>query len=304
MSLFVEILSSVTLPIVLLMALGWLVQKRLELNVRTLSRLLLNVILPFALFHFLTSAELPLRDSWPTVWFTVLQFVVLTAIGWGIAILCRLPRDVLPVVAVAMAFANTGNFGLPVAQLSFPPDYLLHQTLIVSLHSVLIIPFGVMALARRNGGVMQSLRALVYSPMIIAVALGLLVKGLGLELPKLITHPVGIIAGAYIAIALFTLGAQLAETRFSLSHGPVWLAVFLKLLVAPLLTWGAVLLMGFEPQLADLLVVASAAPVGLLLAIFCTDYDRAPDAAGAMVLVSTILSPLTVTAWIVLMRLA
>lgn len=302
MNLFFEILTTVTLPIVLLMATGWLVQQKLSLDVRTLSRLLINVILPCALFYFLTSAELPLSESWPTVWFTVLQFVVLTAIGWGIAALCRVPEEIRPVIAVAMAFANTGNFGLPVAQLSFPPDYLLHQTLIVSLHSMLIIPFGVIALARKNGGLVQSVRALAFSPMILGVAAGLVVKGFGLELPKLVTHPIEIIAGAYIAIALFTLGAQLAETQFSLSHPPVWLAVFLKLLLAPLLTWGALLFLDIEPQLSDLLVVATAAPVGLLLAIFCTDYDRVPDAAGAMVLVSTVLSPITVTAWIVLLR--
>lgn len=301
-TLFLEILTTVTLPIILLMALGWIVQKKLSLDLRTLSRLLLNVILPCTLFYFLTSAKLPLLESWPTVWFTVLQFIVLTAIGWGIAIICRMPHDVRPVIAVATAFANTGNFGLPVAQLAFPPDYLLHQTIIVSLHSLLIIPFCVVALAQSNGGLVQSVRALLVSPMIIGVVAGLVVKGFEIELPHLVTHPIKLISGAYIAIALFTLGAQLAQTRFSLGHAPVWLGVGLKLLLAPLLTWGVLLFLGFERQLSDLLVVASAAPVGLLLAIFCTDYDRTPDAAGAMVLVSTILSPLTVTAWIVLLR--
>jgi predicted permease len=215
----------------------------------------------------------------------------------------RLPSGVRPVVAVAMAFANSGNFGLPVAQLAFPPDYLLHQTLIVSLHSVLIVPFGLIALAHAYGGLVQSLRALALSPMIVGVIAGLVVKGLEIELPRLMSYPIELVAGAYIALALFTLGAQLAEKRFSLADGPVWLAVFLKLLIAPALTWGALAFMDIEPQLSDLLVVASAAPVGLLLAIFCTDYNRCPDAAGAMVLISTVLSPVTVTAWIVVMRL-
>lgn len=304
MSLFVEILTTVTLPIVVLMALGWLVQHPLRLNVRTLSSLLLNVILPCALFHFLTNADLPLGEAWPTVWFTLLQFSVLTALGWGIAMLCRIPKDLQPVVGIAMAFANSGNFGLPVAQLAFPPDYLLHQTLIVSLHSVLIVPFGVMVLASSNGGVLASLKALLVSPMILGVVAGLIVKGFEIQLPQLVTFPIELVSGAYISIALFTLGAQLAETRFSLSHGPVWIAVALKMLLAPALTWGMLLFTGVEPQLADLLVVAAAAPVGLLLAIFCTEYQRAPETAGAMVLVSTVLSPFTVTAWIWLMRLA
>src|SRR5690606_2423073 len=120
------------------MALGWFVQWRLKLDLGTLTRLLINVVLPCALLHFITTAELPLAEVWPTVWFTVLQFIVLTALGWGIARLCRLPAEIAPVVGLAAAFANTGNFGIPVAQLSFPPDYLLHQTVIVSLHSMMI----------------------------------------------------------------------------------------------------------------------------------------------------------------------
>ncbi len=302
MSLFAEILTTVTLPIVVLMALGWFIQTRLDLNVRTLSKLLLNVILPCALFHFLTSAELPLRDVWPTVWFTIAQFVCFAALGWAIAALCRVRAELRPLIALALAFANSGNFGLPVAQLAFPPDYLLHQTLIVSLHSIAIVPYGVLLLARQSGGLGQSIRALLTSPMLLAVAAGIMVKGFDIELPLMITHPIKIISGAYIAIALFTLGAQLAETRFSLSHAPVWLAVGLKMLLAPALTWGVLLLIGFEAGLIDLLVVAAAAPVGILMAIFATEYERAPDIAGAMVLISTVLSPITVTAWIWLMR--
>jgi len=303
-SLFIEILTTVTLPIVVLMALGWLVQRRLSLNVRTLSRLLLNVILPCALFHFLTSAELPLSDAWPAVWFTVLQFACFTAIGWAIAVLLRVQADLRPLVALALGYANSGNFGLPVAQLAFPADYLLHQTLIVSLHSIVIVPYGVLLLAQKSAGLAQSIRALFTSPMIIAVAAGVVIKGLDIEMPQVISHPIKIIAGAYIAIALLTLGAQLAETRFSMSNGPVWLGVGLKLLLAPVLTWGALLLTGFEPGLVDLLIVAAAAPVGILMAIFATEYERAPDVAGAMVLISTVLSPITVTAWIWLVRLS
>lgn len=304
MSLFLEILTNVTLPIIVLMALGWMVQSRLELDVRTLSRLLLNVILPCTLFHFLTSADLPLVDVLPTFWFTVVQFVFFSALGWGLAAICGVSRELRPLVGLAMSFANTGNFGLPVAQLAFPPDYLLHQTVIVSLHSVLIIPFGVLILAPQRGSVLESLVALSKSPMILAVLAGLIVKGFEIDLPKLVTHPISIVAGAYISIALFTLGAQLATTRFSISHGPVWLAVVLKMLIAPALTWLMLLMLGIDPGLKDLLIVAAAAPVGLLLAIFCVDYERAPETAGAMVLVSTVISPFLVSAWIWAVRLA
>lgn len=301
-ALFTEILATVTMPIIVLMALGSFIKRKLDLNVRTLSRLLVNVLLPCALFHFLTSAELPLGEVWTTVWFTVLQFLVLVLLGWGVAALLRIQDELRPIVGLAAAFANSGNFGLPVAQLAFPPDYLLHQTLVVSLHSILIIPYGVLLLSRERGSVLQSARTLILSPMMLAVFAGLVVKALEVDLPAIVARPVELIAQAYISIALFTLGAQLSDSRLSLPGLPVWLAVGLRMLVAPALTWGILLVIGVEPQLVDLLVVAAAAPVGLLLAIFCTEYQRAPDTAGAMVLVSTILSPVVVSAWIWLMR--
>ncbi|MCG8648273.1 MAG: AEC family transporter, partial [Pirellulales bacterium] len=172
MDLFTDILTTVTLPIVALLALGWLIQQRLNFDVATLSRLLINVVLPCALFHFLTTADLPLIDVWPTAWFTFLQFVALTAVGWSIAALLGVAKDIQPVIGIATGFANTGNFGIPVAQLAFPPDYLLHQTVMVSLHSILIVPVGVLILAGNRGSLGQALWALFTSPMILAVAAG------------------------------------------------------------------------------------------------------------------------------------
>lgn len=303
MGLFAEILTTVTLPIIMLMALGWFVQTRLRFDLSTLTRLLVNVVLPCALLHFLTTAELPLVDIWPTFWFTLLQFALLMGIGWGAAALCRLPEDYRPVIGLAAAFANSGNFGIPVAQLAFPADFLLHQTVIVSLHSVLIVPAGVLILAGRRGGLGDAMKALLTSPMIIAVAAGLAIKALEVELPFVLAHPIKIVAGGYISIALFTLGAQLAETQFSLTQGAAWLAVGLKMLLAPALSWVLLWIAGIAPELTDLLVVAAAAPVGILLGIFCSEYKRAPELASAAILVSTVLSPFFVTGWILAVRL-
>lgn len=303
MGLFFDILSTVTLPVALIMGVGWLAQRHLELHAAVLGRILVNIALPCALFNFLTTAELPLLEAWPTAWFTILQFLSLAALGWGIASVLGVEPEIRPVIGLACAFANTGNFGIPVAQLAFPADLLLHQTIIVSLHSILIVPAGLVFLAGQRRGLWESLRAVFLSPMILAVLLGLVVKGLEIDPPFIVSHPINLVAQAYIFLALLTLGAQLAETKFSLNHGPVWLVVALKMLVAPALTWLVLIAVGFEPEVTDLIVVAAAAPVGLLVAIFCTVYGRRPEVASAMVLMTTVLSPFTVTAWILVSRL-
>jgi predicted permease len=303
LSLFIEILTTITLPVILLMVLGWIAQSRLALDVASLSRFLLNVVLPCALLHFLTSAELPLADAWPTAWFTIVLFGVLMALGWAVARLLGFPAEIRPVIGLAVAFPNTGNFGIPVAQLAFPPDFLLHQTIIVSLHGILIVLAGILVLSDRRGGALESLKTLATSPMIVAVVVGLALKGANAELPHVLGHPVKLVAAAFTPLALLTLGAQLANTCLSSSRGPVWVAVFLKSLLAPALTWIAAWSVGIDDDVTDLLVVAAAAPVGLLVALFCTEYKRSPDMITTAVLVSTVLSPLVVTAWILAVRL-
>ena len=65
MSLFIEILTQVTLPIISLVALGWLLQPRLKLDVGSLNRLQVYVVMPAFLVHFLSTGKQPLAGSHP-----------------------------------------------------------------------------------------------------------------------------------------------------------------------------------------------------------------------------------------------
>ena len=57
MQLFTDILLSVTLPIVALVALGFGAQRKLKLDVPSLNRLIVFVVMPAFLVHFLSSAN-------------------------------------------------------------------------------------------------------------------------------------------------------------------------------------------------------------------------------------------------------
>lgn len=301
--LFVEILTQVTLPIVAVMALGWFTQPVLKFDVGTLTRLQVYVILPCFLIHFLSTAALPLTAVWPTAWFTVLSFLILAALGWLAAAALRLDRSLWPIIGLAAAFPNSGNFGIPIAQLAFPPDYLLHQAVIVSLHTVLIAISVVWFIDGRNGGTLGSLMALLRSPLIPAVIVGLLLKGFEVQLPTVLSEPLKLMGLAYVPLALFVLGAQLSGSTAPVCTRTMTLMLSLKFLLAPGLSWLLLIAFGFTHELTQVLVIAAAAPVGLLLAIFCVEHRVHANTASAAVLVSTVLSPFVVTAWLLLVRL-
>ncbi|MEZ5907505.1 MAG: AEC family transporter [Hyphomicrobiaceae bacterium] len=303
MALFVEILMRVTLPICVLVALGWLLQGRLKLDVASLNRLQVYVVLPCFLVHFLSAGAQPLSAVWQTAYFTVVQFMFLIPMGWLLALAFRLRRGLGPVVGLATAYANVGFFGIPVTQLAFGADYLIHQSVITALTAIMIVTVGVWLLAPSAGGVLARLKSAFATPMIPAVVLGLSLRGVEVTLPPLVGIPIQMIGSIFTPLALYTLGAQLAQSSLgAIRLGPQTLMLVLKFLLAPVVTWALAYVMDIPKDLTALLVVAASTPVGVLITVFCAEYRRDPEFINAAVVISTALSPLVVTAWILIMR--
>jgi len=122
-------------------------------------------------------------------------------------------------------------------------------------------------------------------------------------LPEVIRTPLQTMGDAYVGVALFALGAQLAEDDLQVPIGSAGLAVALRLLLAPLLTGLALLLIEMPATVEALLLVGSAAPVGVLLTIFASEFRGNVQLSSAVVVSSTLLSPLIVTAAVVIARL-
>ncbi len=306
MQLFTDILMNVTLPIVALVGLGFGAQWKLRLDVPSLNRLLVFVIMPAFLIHFLSSARQPISELLPTIYFTAIQFVLLILLGWLAAKLFRLPMEFAPILAMATVYANVGNYGIPLVKLAFPERFMLHQSVITSMMTMLIVSVGAWMLApkREETGVLVRLKIAFETPVVPAVLVGIALRAAEIRLPAIVATPLELIGSTFPPLALFALGAQLAETgRGALKVGPMSLLLVLKLMLAPALTWGLAIALGISDDLTELYVVAAATPVGVLLALFCAEYDRQPRFVSGAVLISTLLSPIFVTGWILVMRL-
>ena len=304
MELFLTILNEVTLPIVAVAALGYVTQHWLQFDVVSFNRLQVYVILPCFLLHHLSSTRIPIAQVETTAWFTVVQFLALIAIGWATGALFDVPRSARPVLALSAAFANSGNFGIPVAELAFGKDYILHQAVIVSVHSILITSLGVVLVSPERAGCISSLKTAFRTPMIPAVVCGILLNVFEIPLPKAVATSINVMGSAYTPLALFALGAQLAIGRKrSIMPKTLTLALALRFMIAPAGTWIVVALLEVPPGLAGMLVVGASAPVGVLLAIICAEYESEAGFASNVVFVSTVLSPIFVTSVIFAVRI-
>jgi predicted permease len=301
--MFVDILTKVTLPIITLVALGWLLQPKLKLDVASLNRVQVYVVMPAFLVHFLSAGKQPLSVVWPVVYFGIVQFMILIPIGWLLVLLLRMRKSLGPMMGLGTAYANVGFFGIPVTQLAFGPDYLIHQSVLTALMAVLVCTLGVWLLAPAGGG-LSKLRTAFGTPLIPSVGIGLTLRGLEIELSPVVSQPLQFLGSIFTPLALYTLGAGIAAQkiiRFELA--PQLLILFLKFLFAPIVSWMICRVMGLPSDVTAVLVVAASTPVGVLITIFAAEYKTEADFISTAVVISTALSPIFVTAWILAIRL-
>jgi malate permease and related proteins len=302
--LFLEILTDITLPILGLVALGFGVQKYFTFDVSTLTRMQIYVLLPGALIYFPSAAKLPLETALPILWFSLLHFAFLFALSWSIAKALSMDGNVVRLVAIVALFSNSGNYGIPLIQFTFPDDYRLYQTVILSLHSILITPVALIAFEHEGEDRPSPWVAVLISPILLAAMLGYLLKGLDLTLPLVISLPLKLLSEAFTPMALLLLGVQLATIGTEIERKPLAVGLALRLLLAPASAWLFAYLFGFSPELIAFFVVSASAPAGVLVAIFANEYNTRPELASMMVFISTIVSALTVTSWVYAVRYA
>jgi predicted permease len=303
--LFTTILLSVMTPILLLAGLGYGVQSRLHLDLGTLSKLQLQVLVPAAILHFLLSARLPLADAWPSFWFTLVIFAVHFALGWLGGAIIGLDRWMRGLVGLAVAFPNSGNIGVALIQLTMPPDYLLHQAVVLSVHMLLVGTIGLRLITAQNGKRPSLLGTIFATPIIPALVLAIIMKAEGIVLPVPLAIPLKMLGEAFTPLALFLLGAQLSAVEdMSGQKAAMALAIGLKLFAAPAVTLAGALLLAFPPGLVAVYVLTAATPTGIILTVLAMEYKAGASFAAATVFLSTVISAITLTCWIYALQIA
>lgn len=108
-----------------------------------------------------------------------------------------------------------------------------------------------------------------------------------------------LIGKAAAPVSLFAVGATLATCRIAGDLREALVMTALKLLVLPVVVWAsATFVFDLRPEWITVAVVAAAMPAGANVYVFARKYDIYVNRATAVVLLSTVLSVVTLTALI------
>jgi predicted permease len=283
------------LPVFLSSGAGYLLARLLNVSPRALSRVIFYIFSPCLIFTLLTQSELSDGDILRVGLYAtavILGIGVLTFVGGKII---GLERRTLAGVLLASMFMNAGNFGMPVVLFAFGENALSYASLFFVANAILSYTVGVMTASMGSASLPQAFFNLFKIPFIYALALALFFMRTGLQVPLPLERTANLLGDASIPAMLVLLGMQLGAANFSGQALPLAFATSMRLLVSPLLALALGPVFGLVGAARQAVTLESAMPTAVLTTVLATEYDAHPTLVTAVVFVSTLLCPITLT---------
>ena len=287
------------LPIILLSGAGFALAKLLQIDSRSLGRVVFYVFSPILIFNLLIKNQLNLREAAIVIIFTVAIVLTMGLITYLAGSFLKLERSAFVAVLITTMFANTGNYGLPLVSFAFGEKTLPYAGIYFVTTTFLFFSLGVLIASLGHMNFKDAALGLFKIPTLYAVLLAILVNSLGIQIPTPVMRTVDLAAGGSIPLMLILLGVELSRVELAGNMRAMQLSVGLRLLIAPLISLLFAALFGLQSPIREGVVIQAAMPSIVSSAVLAMEYQLDSKLVTAIIFISTILSPLTLTPMLV-----
>src|SRR5215216_4786609 len=283
------------LPILLLSGAGFILGKLLDIEPRSLGRVVFYVFSPVLIFDLLLQNQLKITEAAIVIAFALCFILMIGALTFSIGYLLKLDRPALVAILITTMFANTGNYGLPLVSFAFGEQALSYAGIYFATTTLLFYTLGVFLASLGHMSFKEALLGLLKIPTLYAVLLAVLINALNLQIPGPVDRAIELAAGGTIPLMLILLGVELTRVQLSGSLRAMHLSVVLRLLVAPMLALVLTGLFGIQGFARQGSVTEASMPSMVSATVLATEYQLDSKLVTAIVFISTLLSPLTLT---------
>lgn len=295
-------LTDVIGPVLLITAIGYGLGRTGVVDAPPLTALAVTILVPALTFYALATSAVSHPVLLRIAAYLLLQFALLGALTAAAGRYARWERTRTVGLSLATMFSNAGNAGLPLALFAWGPAGLSAAVGFFAVQSVATSVLAAFLAAYAGADVARASRALLRQPVSYAAAAGLLVNLAGASLPAPILKSAQLLADGAIAIMLVLVGVQLSTIRIRGEWGSVAFAAVVRLAIAPVVAWGTAPLFGLDGLVRQTSILQASLPTAITAAIWASEFGVVPGLVSSVVVVTTVLSPLTVTVLLALLR--
>ena len=302
----------ITAPIFLLVILG-IVLRRLrwidETFINTASSLVFSIGLPTVLFINIVKAPLAELVSFKLISVGVSGTLLVFFLFWLTAPLFVSQRREVGVFVQGSYRGNMGIIGLAFCLSAYGDEGIVTISLYMAILTILFNILAVFILTKTlNDNFDQDalnkaiFKNIVKNPLIIAICMALILSAINAPLPEVLMQTGGYISNMTLPLALICIGGSISLKELRASSRVSIAATLCKLIAAPAIILGIAIPFGFSPMELGVLFLMSAAPTATASYIMVQAMKGNGILAANIVVLTTLLSIVTVSAGIVLLR--
>ncbi|TYR35209.1 AEC family transporter [Mesorhizobium microcysteis] len=280
-------------------ALGWM------------NTFIVYIALPALFFQLIARTPIEQLTEWRYIFGVLLAtYLVFTIMFVGSMILSRGKIAESTIKSLAAAYGNIGYMGPGLALLAFGPEAAVPVALIFCFENAMHFAVAPMMMAFAGGEktspgalALSVVKKIVLHPFIIATAVGVLAAWAQFEPPAPVARLLEYLAQAAAPCALFVMGVTLALQPLRRVPAELGAIVALKLVIHPILCYVILSLIGdFSPIWMYSAVLLAALPTATNVFVIAQQYNVWVQRASASLLLTTVLSVVTLTVLLYLIR--
>ncbi|MCI9176281.1 MAG: AEC family transporter [Lachnospiraceae bacterium] len=303
---------NVTIPIFLVMVLGWGLKQGGMLNdnfVTAANKFNFQVTLPALLFRDISSVDIRAVFDLQYVLFCALASSACFWAVWRGAKLFLKDGSMRGAFVQASFRSSAAVMGLAFiqniyGQSAMGPLMIVGAVPLYNIYSVVVLTFE--GEQSRNADKKEKIREacinILKNPIMISIFLGLLASLWGIQFPVLVDKTINNISQMATPLALITLGAGFEGQKALAKMKPTLAASAIKLVVQPLAFLPLAMALGFDGEKLIGILIMLASPTTPSCYIMAKNMGNDGTLTASIVVATTLLASFTLTGWIFLLK--
>lgn len=223
--------------------------------------------------------------------------ILLLVVGGAVTFFCtaRTTPEHRPILRFACIYSNAAYMGFPLISVLFGSEGLLYASAFVTIFNILLWTQGVLMLQGTRLNLRQTIRTILTTPVLLAVAAGLVLYLTQIPVPELIRSPLEMIGNMNTPLSMFITGMMIAESDLKglLSRKDLMPAVLIRLVLIPAVCFVLYRLLGLRGMAAQVVLLLEACPCAAITSVFAIRFGGDEELAAGTVVASTLLSIIT-----------
>ena len=288
-----QIMAQVLLPIALMVLAGYVLGRRLTLDTRSVSRVVFYVLAPALVYTSIVNLDFNIDIARRSITYAALDMAIMLSIAFLLVRKWGYGGSLGSAFVLCTILLNNGNYGLPLNLFAFGEEGFGYALILFIFNSLVGSTIGIYLLARGQDGGQLALRRTLKTPVVWAMALGIISRFSGVAPTGSLMEMLELAGRSSIPMFLVLLGLSLAHADARTNLQPVSRLAALRMLGGPAVAVMIARLVGLTGTAFSVAVMQGSMPTAVNSIVISNEFEAAPEFVAGSVLTTTLVSVFT-----------